>query len=211
MATMMELRSQLEERRDLLWRKVEEEQRRVTSLEQESAQVRSVLSRVRTENGQTKDQLTAVKVRVKAREETLARGQEEEKITRTRINMIKAEAEKEKDRRFTDVSLYQSEVMKLCDQLRRQSSISGGSFAAVEEKKEALLKEIEQELAGFNQEDRQDDLVLEDWTGLLKAVEAVRKSFKMTEEEMKRKASVMTKDRSDKEFAFSHPVYNKEN
>ena len=138
-----------------------------------NTQVRSVLSRVRTENGQTKDQLTAVKVRVKAREETLARGQEEEKITRTRINMIKAEAEKEKDRRFTDVSLYQSEVMKLCDQLRRQSSISGGSFAAVEEKKKALLrelKEIEQELAGFNQEDRQDDLVLEDWTGLLKVI-----------------------------------------
>ena len=134
-----------------------------------NTQVRSVLSRVRTENGQTKDQLTAVKVRVKAREETLARGQEEEKITRTRINMIKAEAEKEKDRRFTDVSLYQSEVMKLCGELR-QWSISG---AAVEERKEALLrelKEIEQELAGFNQEDRQDDLVLEDWTGLLKVI-----------------------------------------
>ena len=132
-----------------------------------------MLSSARAENGQAKDALAAVKVRVKAREETLARGQEEEKMARARINMIKAEAEKEKDRRFTDVSLYQSEVMKLCDQLRRQSSISGGSFAAVEEKKEALLrelKEIEQELAGFNQEDRQDDLVLEDWTGLLKVI-----------------------------------------
>ena len=46
---------------------------------------------------------------------------------------------------------------------------------------------------------------------IMQAVEAVRKSFKMTEEEMKRKVSVMTKDRSDEEFAFSHPVYNKEN
>ena len=46
---------------------------------------------------------------------------------------------------------------------------------------------------------------------IMQAVEAVRKSFKMTEEEMKRKASVMTKDGFDKEFAFSHPVYNKEN
>ena len=110
--------------------------------------------------------------RVKAREETLARGQEEEKMTRARINMIKAEAEKEKDKRFKDVALYQSEVVKLCVQLR-QSSISGGSLTAVEEKKEALLRElqeIEQELAGFGQEDRQDDLVLEDWTGLLKVI-----------------------------------------
>ena len=45
----------------------------------------------------------------------------------------------------------------------------------------------------------------------MQVVEAVRKSFKSTEEEMKRKASVMTKDGFDKEFAFSHPVYNKEN
>merc|ERR1712037_452443 len=138
-------------------------------------------------------------------------GQEEEKMTKARINMIKAEAEKEK--RFKDVALYQSEVMNLCGHLR-QWSISGANLAAVEERKEALLrelKEIEQELAGFNQEDRQDDLVLEDWTGLLKVVEAVRKSFKTTEEEMKRKASVMARERSDKEFAFSQPVFNKEN
>ena len=134
--------------------------------------MRSVLSRARAQNGEAKDQLAAVKARVKAREETLARGQDEEKITRARINMIKAEAEKEKDKRFKDVALYQSEVIKLCNQLR-QSSISGGSLAAVEEKKEALLKElkeIEQELAGFDQEDHQDNLVLEDWTGLLKVI-----------------------------------------
>ena len=135
-------------------------------------QVRSVLGRARTENGEAKDRLAAVKARVKAREETLARGQEEERMTKARINMIKAEAEKEKDKRFKDVALYQSEVMNLCGQLR-QWSISGANLAAVEERKEALLrelKEIEQELAGFNQEDRQDDLVLEDWTGLLKVI-----------------------------------------
>ena len=43
----------------------------------------------------------------------------------------------------------------------------------MEEKKEALLGElqqIEQELAGFDQEERQDDLVLEDWAGLLKVI-----------------------------------------
>ena len=45
----------------------------------------------------------------------------------------------------------------------------------------------------------------------MQVVEAVRKSFKTTEEEMKRKASMMARERSDKEFAFSHPVYNKEN
>merc|ERR1719369_1723258 len=123
-----------------------------------------------------------------------------EKMTRARINMIKAEAEKEKDKRSKDVALYQSEVMELCGQLR-QSCISGGSWAAVEEKKGALrreLQEIEQELAGFNQEEAQDDLELEDWAELLKGVEAVTKSFKMTEEEMKRKASMMAKERSDK-------------
>ena len=113
-----------------------------------------------------------MKARVKAREETLARGQEEEKMARARINMIKAEAEKEKDKRSKDVALYQSEVMELCGQLR-QSCISGGSWAAVEEKKGALrreLQEIEQELAGFNQEEAQDDLELEDWAELLKVI-----------------------------------------
>ena len=134
--------------------------------------MRSVLSRARAENGQAKDRLAAVKARVKAREETLVRGQQEEKMTKSRINMIKAEAEKEKDKRFKAVALYQSEVMKLCGQLR-QWSISGASLASVEEKKEALLGElqqIEQELAGFDQEERQDDLVLEDWAGLLKVI-----------------------------------------
>ena len=102
----------------------------------------------------------------------MARGHDEEKVIRARINLIKAEAEKEKDKRFKDVASYQSEVMNLCGQLR-QAHISGGSLAAVEEKKEALLKdlkEIEQELAGFDQEDHQEDLVLEDWTGLLRVI-----------------------------------------
>ena len=45
----------------------------------------------------------------------------------------------------------------------------------------------------------------------IQVVEAVRKNFKSTEEEMKRKASMIAKERSDKEFAFSQPVYSKEN
>ena len=135
-------------------------------------QVRSDLSRAKAENDQAKDQLAALKGRVKAREEALARGQEEEKMTRARIKMTKAEAEKEKEKRFKDVALYQSEVMKLCGQLR-QWSVSGGSLPALEEKKEALqreLQEIRQQLAAFDQEDRQDDLVPEDWAGLLKVI-----------------------------------------
>merc|ERR1712181_26509 len=140
-------------------------------------------------------------------------GHDEENIMRARINLVKAEAEREKDKRFKDVASYQNEVLNLCGQLR-QASISGGSLAAVEEKKENLLrelKEIEQELAGFHQEEHQEDLVLEDWTGLQQVVEAVKRSFKSTEEEMKRKASMIAKERTDKEFAFSQPVYSNEN
>ena len=48
-------------------------------------------------------------------------GHDEEKVIRARISLIKAEAEKEKDKRFKDVALYQSEVMKLCGQLRQWS------------------------------------------------------------------------------------------
>ena len=46
---------------------------------------------------------------------------------------------------------------------------------------------------------------------IMQGVEAVTKSFKMTEEEMKRKASMMAKERSDKELAFSQTAYDKEN
>ena len=46
---------------------------------------------------------------------------------------------------------------------------------------------------------------------IMQVVEAVRKSYKMTEEEMKRKASMTARERSGKEFAFSQPVFNKEN
>ena len=45
----------------------------------------------------------------------------------------------------------------------------------------------------------------------MQVVEAVRKSFKSIEEEMKRKASMIAKERSDKEFAFSQSVYSNEN
>ena len=41
-------------------------------------------------------------------------------------------------------------------------------------------------------------------------VEGVKKSFKMTEEEMKRKANMIAKERSYKELAYSQPVYNEE-
>ena len=177
-------------------------------LEQESIQVQSVLSRAKAENNRAKDQLTTVKTRVKAREETLARGQDEEKVIGTRINAIKAEAGREKDNRFNDVALYQSEVMELCGQLR-ETSISGGNLVAVEKRKEVLvreLKEIEQELACFDQEGRQDALNLEDWAGLLKKVEIVRKSFEATKGEMERKASMMAKERSDKEIVVSQGI-----
>ena len=134
--------------------------------------MRCDVSRARAENSQAKDKLAAVKARVKTREETLARGHDEEDIIRARINLVKAEVEREKEKRFKDVASYQSEVLNLCGQLR-QASISGGSLAAVEEKKESLLKElkeIEQELAGFHQEEHQEDLVLEDWTGLQQVI-----------------------------------------
>ena len=45
---------------------------------------------------------------------------------------------------------------------------------------------------------------------IMQVVEAVRRSFKSIEEEMKRKASLIAKERSAKELAFSQPVYNKE-
>ena len=170
--------------------------------------MQSVLSRAKAEKNRAKDQLTTVKTRVKAREETLARGQDEEKVIGTRINAIKAEAGREKDNRFKDVALYQSEVMELCGQLR-ETSISGGNLAAVEKRKEVLvreLKEIEQELASFDQEGRQDALNLEDWAGLLKKVEIVRKSFEATKGEMERKASMMAKERSEKEVVFSQGI-----
>ena len=45
----------------------------------------------------------------------------------------------------------------------------------------------------------------------MQVMDAVRKSCKSTEDEMKRKASVIGKERSAKELAFSQLVYNKAN
>ena len=42
-------------------------------------------------------------------------------------------------------------------------------------------------------------------------VETVRKGFTSSEEEMKKKANMIAKEKSDKEFAFIQPVYSKEN
>ena len=41
-------------------------------------------------------------------------------------------------------------------------------------------------------------------------VETVKRSFKMTEEEMKTKANMIAKERSVKQLAYSQPVYNEE-
>ena len=62
------------------------------------------------------------------------------------------------------------------------------------------------EVASFDQEGRQDALNLEDWAGLLKKVEIVRKSFEATKGEMERKASMMAKERSDKEIVVSQGI-----
>ena len=47
---------------------------------------------------------------------------------------------------------------------------------------------------------------MEDWAGLLKKVEIVRKSFEATKGEMERKASMMAKERSEKEVVFSQGI-----
>ena len=103
--------------------------------------------------------------------------------------------------------------MQLCDQMRK-SNISGGNLDALEEKKAGLLKELEviqQELHGFDQEGVQSPLVLEDWQGLMNTLESVRNEFKSTEKEMKRRATAAAKQRSDRQLAYSQPVYTKEN
>ena len=172
-----------------------------------------MLGAAKVENGRTKDQLVAVKAKLKAKEESMARAQDEENTTRNRINLSKEQAGKENDRRLKDVAIYQKEVMQLCDQMRK-SNISGGNLDALEEKKAGLLKELEviqQELHGFDQEGVQSPLVLEDWQGLMNTLESVRNEFKSTEKEMKRRATAAAKQKSDRQLAYNQPVYTKEN
>ena len=101
--------------------------------------MQATLSAVKVENGRAKDQLAAVKAKLKAREEMMARAQDEENIARNRINLAKEQAGNESDRRLKDVATYQKKVMQLCDQMRK-SNISGGNLEALEEKKARLLK-----------------------------------------------------------------------
>ena len=160
-------------------------------LEQENAQVQAILSAAKVENGQAKDQLAAVKAKLKAREEMMARAQDEENIARNRINLAKEQAGNESDRRLKDVAMYQKEVMQLCNQMRK-TNISGGNLEALEEKKARLRKElqvIDGELKGFEEEGLQSPLVLEDWEGLVNILKLVKNKFKSAEEEMKKRSN----------------------
>ena len=173
--SLLALRHQLQEKKTLLRRQVDEERRRAARLtsdsidsilylcnwlipscrlEQENTQVQAMLGAAKVENDRAKDKLAAVKAKLKAKEESMARAQDEENTTRNRINLSKEQAGKESDRRLKDVAMYQKEVMQLCDQMRK-SNISGSNLDALEEKKAGLLKELEviqQELHGFEEE-----------------------------------------------------------
>ena len=237
--SLLALRHQLQEKKTLLRRQVDEERRRAARLtsdsidsilylcqvlcnqwlipscrlEQENTQVQAMLGAAKVENDRAKDKLAAVKAKLKAKEESMARAQDEENTTRNRINLSKAQAGMESDRRLKDVVMYQKEVMQLCNQMRK-SNISGGNLDALEEKKAGLLKElevIEQELHGFEQEGVPSPLVLEDWQGLVNRLEFVKTNFKSAEKKMKEKASATAKQMSDRQLAYSQPVYTKEN
>ena len=75
-------------------------------LEQENAQVQAILSAAKVENGQAKDQLAAVKAKLKVKEETMVRAQDEENAARNRINLAKEQAGREGDRRLENVAMY---------------------------------------------------------------------------------------------------------
>ena len=75
-------------------------------LEQENARVQATLSAAKVENGQAKDQLAAVKAKLKVKEETMARAQDEENAARNRISLAKEDAGKEGDRRLENVAMY---------------------------------------------------------------------------------------------------------
>ena len=167
--------------------------------------MQAMLGAAKVENGRAKDQLAAVKAKLKAKEESMARAQDEENTTRNRINLSKAQAGMESDRRLKDVVMYQKEVMQLCNQMRK-TNISGGNLEALEEKKARLRKElqvIEGELKGFEEEGLQSPLVLEDWEGLVNILELVKNKFKSAEEEMKRRATSAAKQMSNIQLALN--------
>merc|ERR1712013_343643 len=192
---------------------VEVEQRRIARLEQENTNVQATLSAAKVENGRAKDQLAAVKAKLEAKEEMMARAQDEENIARNRITLSKEQAGNESDRRLKDVAIYRKEVMQLCDQMRK-SNISGGNLEAMEEKKASLLKQlqvIEGELKGFEEQGFQSPLVLEDWEGLVHELKDVKNKLKSAEEEMKKRTTSAAKQKSNKQLAFSQPIYSKQN
>merc|ERR1711973_886000 len=99
-----------------------------------------------------------------------------------------------------DVAMYQKEVMLLCNQMRK-TNISGGNLEALEEKKARLRKElqvIEGELKDFEEEGLQSPLVLEDWERLVNILKLVKNKFESAEEEMKKRATLAAKQRSNK-------------
>ena len=103
--------------------------------------------------------------------------------------------------------------MQLCAQMRK-SNITGGNLEALKEKKASLLKElliIEEELKGFEEEGLQRPLVLEDWEALVNILELVKNKFKLAEEQMKKKATSVVKQRSNKQLAFSQLIYSEQN
>ena len=75
-------------------------------LEQENGQVQATFSAAKVENGQAKDQLAAVKAKLKVKEETMVRAQDEENAARNRINLAKEQAGREGDRRLENVAMY---------------------------------------------------------------------------------------------------------
>ena len=64
------------------------------------------LGAAEVENGQAKDQLAAVKAKLKVKEETMVRAQDEENAARNRINLAKEQAGREGDRRLENVAMY---------------------------------------------------------------------------------------------------------
>ena len=68
----------------------------ICRLEQENGQVQATLSAVKVENGRAKDQLAAVKAKLKAKEEMMARAQDEENAARNRITGERAGWERER-------------------------------------------------------------------------------------------------------------------
>ena len=68
--------------------------------------MQATFSAAKVENGQAKDQLATIKAKLKVKEETMARAQDEENVARNRINLAKEQAGREGDRRLENVAMY---------------------------------------------------------------------------------------------------------